>query len=47
MSGRVGMEKFRNKKYSMEERARSLVGRLTLNEKIGFLSTHQQAVPRR
>lgn len=40
------MEKFRSKKYSMEERARSLVGRLTLDEKIGFLSTHQQAVPR-
>lgn len=38
--------KFRNKNYTPEERLSDLLERLTLDEKIYMLSTHQYAVPR-
>lgn len=37
---------FQNPKLSPSERVRDLLSRLTLNEKIGFLATHQQPVER-
>ncbi len=40
------MEKFRNSNYSMEERTKDLIKRLTTDEKIGFLATYQPAVER-
>lgn len=37
---------FQNTELSFEERVNDLLGRLTVEEKIGFLSTHNQAVER-
>ncbi len=38
--------KFLNPEISLEERLDDLISRLTIDEKIGLLSTHQNAIPR-
>ena len=38
------MEKWKNTALSMEERTRALIKELTIDEKIGLLSTHQLPV---
>ncbi|MCH5324306.1 MAG: glycoside hydrolase family 3 C-terminal domain-containing protein [Eubacterium sp.] len=40
------MEKYRDKRFSMEERTKDLIKRLTREEKIGLLATRQFAVER-
>ena len=40
------MQDFRNPKLPLKERARDLLSRLTVEEKIGLLSTHQLPVER-
>ena len=40
------MQDFRNPKLPLKERVRDLLSRLTVEEKIGLLSTHQLPVER-
>ena len=40
------MEKFRDRRFSMEERTKDLIKRLTRDEKIGLLATRQLGIER-